>query len=257
MLDMGLEMGPDRKRDPRLDSGGLEADGLTKYYSAIPAVRGVSFSLRPGGVLGLLGPNGSGKSTTVSILAGLLEPSGGTVRLDGQDVREDLLGYKAQIGYVPEEAVLYTYLTGPGVPDPHRQPQGRPAGDPAGAHRRFHGALRTDRRHPCAFVGLFEGHAAENPDLGGAPAQPGNRDPRRAQLGPRRHDNARAAQPGPDARLRGADGRLQLTCARERRTCRDRRDHPQRRPCRRARFGLSLAGADGARRRSSRCSDNS
>ena len=85
---------------------GLEADGLTKYYSAIPAVRGLSFSLRPGGVLGLLGPNGSGKSTTVSILAGLLEPSGGTIRLNGRDVRDDLLGYKARIGYVPEEAVL-------------------------------------------------------------------------------------------------------------------------------------------------------
>lgn len=95
------------------DIQGLEADGLTKYYSAIPAVRGLSFSLRPGGVLGLLGPNGSGKSTTVSILAGLLEPSGGTIRLNGHDVRDDLLGYKAQIGYVPEEAVLYTYLTGP------------------------------------------------------------------------------------------------------------------------------------------------
>ncbi len=95
------------------DSLGLEAEGLTKYYSAIPAVRGVSFSLRPGGVLGLLGPNGSGKSTTVSILAGLLEPSGGVVRLNGRDVRDDLLDYKAQVGYVPEEAVLYTYLTGP------------------------------------------------------------------------------------------------------------------------------------------------
>jgi ABC-2 type transport system ATP-binding protein len=91
----------------------LEARSITKYYSAIPAVRGVSFSLKPGGVLGLLGPNGSGKSTTVSILAGLLEPSGGTVHLDGEDVRDDLLHYKTQIGYVPEEAVLYTYLTGP------------------------------------------------------------------------------------------------------------------------------------------------
>jgi ABC-2 type transport system ATP-binding protein len=91
----------------------LEARGLTKYYSAIPAVRGVSFALKRGGVLGLLGPNGSGKSTTVSILAGLLEPSGGTVHLDGVNVREDLLGYKSRIGYVPEEAVLYTYLTGP------------------------------------------------------------------------------------------------------------------------------------------------
>lgn len=91
----------------------LEARGLTKYYSAIPAVRGLSFSLRPGGVLGLLGPNGSGKSTTVSILAGLLEPSGGTVHFNGLDVRDNLLDYKANIGYVPEEAVLYTYLTGP------------------------------------------------------------------------------------------------------------------------------------------------
>jgi ABC-2 type transport system ATP-binding protein len=91
----------------------LEARGLTKYYSAIPAVRGVSFSLKPGGVLGLLGPNGSGKSTTVSILAGLLEPSGGTVHFNGLDVRDNVLDYKANIGYVPEEAVLYAYLTGP------------------------------------------------------------------------------------------------------------------------------------------------
>jgi ABC-2 type transport system ATP-binding protein len=91
----------------------LDARGLTKYYSAIPAVKNLTFSLRRGGVLGLLGPNGSGKSTTVSILAGLLEPSGGAVYLDGEDVRNDILGYKARVGYVPEEAVLYTYLTGP------------------------------------------------------------------------------------------------------------------------------------------------
>jgi ABC-2 type transport system ATP-binding protein len=91
----------------------LEARSLTKYYSAIPAVRDLSFRLGPGGILGVLGPNGSGKSTTVSILTGLLEPSGGTVLLGGQPVRDDLLAYKSRIGYVPEEAVLYTYLTGP------------------------------------------------------------------------------------------------------------------------------------------------
>ena len=91
----------------------LEARGLTKYYSAIPAVRDVSFHIASGGVLGILGPNGSGKSTTVSIVTGLLEPSGGTVFYNGQDIRDDLLGYKAQIGYVPEEAILYTHLTGP------------------------------------------------------------------------------------------------------------------------------------------------
>lgn len=91
----------------------LEARGLTKFYSAIPAVRDLSFTLRPGGVLGLLGPNGSGKSTTVSILTGLLEQSGGSVMLDGSDIRDGILEYKAKIGYVPEDAVLYSYLTGP------------------------------------------------------------------------------------------------------------------------------------------------
>lgn len=91
----------------------LQARSLTKYYSALPAIREISFTLSPGSILGLLGPNGSGKSTTVSILAGLLEPSGGTVLYNGSPIRDALLDYKARIGYVPEEAVLYTYLTGP------------------------------------------------------------------------------------------------------------------------------------------------
>jgi ABC-2 type transport system ATP-binding protein len=109
----------------------LEARSLTKYYSALPAVRDLSFTLAPGGILGVLGPNGSGKSTTVSILTGLLEPSGGTVLFEGRPIRDDLLAYKSRIGYVPEEAVLYTYLTGPeylsligglrGIPQPRLQ----------------------------------------------------------------------------------------------------------------------------------------
>src|SRR6476469_5791303 len=91
----------------------LEARRLTKYYSAIAAIRDVSFALAPGAVLGLLGPNGSGKSTTVSILTGLLEPSGGGVYFNDVNVRDSLIDYKARIGYVPEEAHLYNYLTGP------------------------------------------------------------------------------------------------------------------------------------------------
>ena len=90
----------------------LEARHLTKYYSAIPAIRDISFRLAPGTILGLLGPNGSGKSTTVSIVTGLMEPSGGTITLDGEDIQDGLLHYKAAIGYLPEEAHLYTYLTG-------------------------------------------------------------------------------------------------------------------------------------------------
>jgi ABC-2 type transport system ATP-binding protein len=91
----------------------IEVRHLTKYYAAIPAICDVSFTLAPGTILGLLGPNGSGKSTTVSILTGLLEPSGGRICLDGIDIGECLLDYKARLGYVPEEAHLYNYLTGP------------------------------------------------------------------------------------------------------------------------------------------------
>lgn len=90
----------------------LEARGLTKYYSAITGVRDVNFQVAPGTVLGLLGPNGSGKSTTVGMLTGLLEPSGGTVMLNGANIRDDLLAYKRGLGYVPEEAQLYTWMSG-------------------------------------------------------------------------------------------------------------------------------------------------
>jgi ABC-2 type transport system ATP-binding protein len=94
-------------------SGMLEARQLTKYYGAIAAVRDVSFQVAPGRILGYLGPNGSGKSTTVKMLTGLLPPTSGAVLLDGEPIADRLIGYKAMIGYVPEEAHLYTYLTGP------------------------------------------------------------------------------------------------------------------------------------------------
>ena len=90
----------------------LEARGLTKFYGASLAVRDVSFSLGPGQVLGYLGPNGSGKSTTVKMLIGLIEPSSGQVLCDGHDIHHDLAAYRKRLGYVPEEANLYPYLTG-------------------------------------------------------------------------------------------------------------------------------------------------
>lgn len=91
----------------------LEARNLGKYYSGIPAVKDVNFVVRPGDILGILGPNGSGKSTTVSMITCLLEPTTGQVLLNGEHVNRAPLAYKARIGYVPEEAHLYTYLTGP------------------------------------------------------------------------------------------------------------------------------------------------
>jgi len=90
----------------------LEAVHLRKLYASLPAVEDLSFSLRPGMVLGCLGPNGSGKSTTVKMLTGLLEPTRGVVQFAGRRIQDDLPGYRRRLGYVPEEAHLYPYLTG-------------------------------------------------------------------------------------------------------------------------------------------------
>jgi ABC-2 type transport system ATP-binding protein len=90
----------------------LEALHLTKRYASIPAVQDLSFTLRPGQVLGCLGPNGSGKSTTVKMLTGLLEPTRGVVQFAGHSIQDDLAAYRKRLGYVPEEALLYPYLSG-------------------------------------------------------------------------------------------------------------------------------------------------
>jgi ABC-2 type transport system ATP-binding protein len=90
----------------------LAVHSLTKCYSSIPAVDNVSFTVEPGQVLGYLGPNGSGKSTTVKIITGLLEPTTGTVLFRGSNIKDDLAAYKRLVGYVPEEANLYPFLSG-------------------------------------------------------------------------------------------------------------------------------------------------
>jgi len=90
----------------------LEVRNLTKRYRTIPAVQNVSFTLAPGEVLGYLGPNGSGKSTTVKCITGMIEPSDGEVFFGGRNIHDDLPGYRAQLGYVPEEAQVYTHLSG-------------------------------------------------------------------------------------------------------------------------------------------------
>jgi ABC-2 type transport system ATP-binding protein len=90
----------------------LEAVNLSKTYSGRPAVDNVSFAIHAGEVLGYLGPNGSGKSTTVKMLAGLLSPSRGQILFRGQRISHDLVSYKRRLGYVPEEANLYSFLSG-------------------------------------------------------------------------------------------------------------------------------------------------
>lgn len=90
----------------------LELRSLSKYYSGIPVVDGVSFCAKPGEVTGYLGPNGSGKSTTIKIVTGLIEMNLGQVLFQGKPVGDDLISFKQIMGYVPEEPYLYHHLSG-------------------------------------------------------------------------------------------------------------------------------------------------
>ena len=89
----------------------LEAVGLVKRYGDLVAVDGVSFALGPGETLGLLGPNGAGKTTTVAMIAGLVDPDAGEVRIDGRALRGDADPLKHRLGLVPQELALYDELS--------------------------------------------------------------------------------------------------------------------------------------------------
>ena len=91
----------------------FEVDTLVKRFAGVHVLRGVSFSVRPGEIFGYLGPNGSGKSTTFKIVAGLLEPTLGSIRLNGREAADDPVAFRRQLGYVPDEPALYTHLTAP------------------------------------------------------------------------------------------------------------------------------------------------
>jgi ABC-2 type transport system ATP-binding protein len=90
----------------------LEARHLVKQFFGITAVNDVSFVVRPGEVVGYLGPNGSGKSTTARLVTGLTDPTRGSVWFDGAEIASDPIAYRRRLGYVPEEAQLYPFLSG-------------------------------------------------------------------------------------------------------------------------------------------------
>ena len=90
----------------------LEVRNLTKRFNGIPAVEDVSFTIRPGEILGYIGPNGAGKSTTVKMIIGLLEPSDGQILFEGESVINNLPDFQRRLGYVPEEPNLYPHLSG-------------------------------------------------------------------------------------------------------------------------------------------------
>jgi ABC-2 type transport system ATP-binding protein len=89
----------------------IDVSDLSKSYGPVQALRGVSFHVDAGEVIGLLGPNGAGKTTMMKILVGYLQPTTGTAMVDGLDVLAQTLEVQKRIGYLPENAPLYPELS--------------------------------------------------------------------------------------------------------------------------------------------------
>lgn len=89
----------------------IEVKNVTKKYGNFLAVDNISFTVKDGEVVGFLGPNGAGKSTTMNMITGFIEPTEGTIIVNGYDVLKKPISAKKQIGYMPEGVPLYSDLT--------------------------------------------------------------------------------------------------------------------------------------------------
>lgn len=88
----------------------IEVSDLSKRYGRVAAVRGISFNINPGEIVGFLGPNGAGKTTTMRMLTTFLPPSDGTARVAGYDILKQSDDVRRNIGYLPETPPLYPEL---------------------------------------------------------------------------------------------------------------------------------------------------
>ncbi len=90
----------------------LRIENLTKVYGDRKAVDGLSLHILPGEIYGFIGHNGAGKTTTLKAVAGILQFDGGEIFIDGKNVREDPLGCKRIMAYIPDNPDLYEFMSG-------------------------------------------------------------------------------------------------------------------------------------------------
>ena len=90
----------------------LEATNLVKHYGDFAALKGLNLSIGAGEVFCLLGANGAGKTTTIQLFLGFIEPTSGSAKIKGMEVKENPLETKRHLAYIPENVMLYPNLTG-------------------------------------------------------------------------------------------------------------------------------------------------
>jgi len=111
---IGLSIGPSPERIPHNASSAdlVQIDGVKKSFGDKIALKSVSFSVPSGQICGLLGPNGAGKTTLFRLLMGILKATEGKLLIDGLDAFEERVQVKRLIGFLPDEPVFYSYLSG-------------------------------------------------------------------------------------------------------------------------------------------------
>src|ERR671917_1262425 len=90
----------------------IALSGLTKRYGKFTAVDGIDLTVPRGELFGFLGPNGAGKTTTLRMIAGIIRPSSGSVRVAGVDVAANPVAAKARLGYIPGPPFIYEKRSG-------------------------------------------------------------------------------------------------------------------------------------------------
>lgn len=103
---------PSSEQGVRRSSALVEIEGVTKSFGYKTALKDVTFSVPSGQICGLLGPNGAGKTTLFRLLMGILKATAGKLLIDGRDAFEDRVEVKRLIGFLPDEPIFYSYLSG-------------------------------------------------------------------------------------------------------------------------------------------------